>query len=118
MLTKSFRAVFFAVTGLAAAASAAQADPMFPSFALAPLSAAELEDLERAAPTREAPLFDSAVAAAFPQISDDDIVEAPVAASTLEWDDAPRARPGIAEMRERFETGDTPQFLLTRFVTE
>lgn len=118
MPTKTLRAVLFSAIGFLGVAGAAQADPMFPSLALAPLSAAELADLDRGYAPRDTDGFGSAVAAAFPQINDDDIVEAPVATASDEWRDAPRARPGIAEMRERFETGDTPQFLLTRFTTE
>ena len=109
MLVKTLRAACLAAIGLVAFSGAAAADPVFQTFVLTPLSASELSDLEHGAAPRITP--------SFIDINDVDIAESPVSAGQIDWREAPRSR-GIAEMREQFETGDTPLFQITRFSTQ
>ena len=100
-----------AAVALVAISGAANADPMFPSLALAPVNASG----PAAAP--EAPAFDLD-APVFFESGGLDIVDDPLYAANSEWEQAPGTRPSFAEMREQFETGDTPQITLTRFVID
>ena len=117
MFLRTLRAAGLALIGLVAVPGFAAADPTFPTFVLAPLSAAELSELEHGAAPKVTLGLDTALDAAFAQSDDVDIAEAPLNAALPEWDEAPRGR-GIAELREEFETGDTPQFRLTGFSTD
>ena len=116
----SFKSLFAAgaAMGLLAAPATALAEPLFPSLVLAPLSAADKAEIAPQVDQRADAGFDAGLTPAFIPVGGLDIVEDPLYAAETDWRPAPGARRSIAEMRESFETGDTPQITITRFSTQ
>ena len=122
MSVKTLGVYSAAFIGFLSLPAAALADPLFPTFVLAPVSATEFSEIETADTPEAPPILDSALSIAFLETDDLDIAEDPIAdrsyGASDGWERAPTARRSIAELRESFETGDVPQFTLTRFVTD